>query len=588
MVGQTVIPVTAVSLETITGYTLTDDKFAVKVDMNQKLSDIFNGNFQGTKIQMTDDMLNASNPNQVADGYEDDQEFYMAYVNNRGIQTAYNALLKFEHNVTGDEVLKALPGLWESYVPDNFESSVINAAESFQVGHVNATAPFQTLIEHWNTLPNAAGDRTEMFVTNHYVALMAYSTTGSDQFLDSGDDMYLGYTFAFNYLQEAINDFIETETGTADFIAPYNAVPFFTNPSTGVYEFGVEYQNLFVVWQAIDMEDFNTRAGHIIFGGDIAAMTLLDSLKFTYRLTYTELGPSAIDPTITEVWADIQTTYDFGETNLLITDESAWPGGFTPSDSDSFLLNDPEYTFTLPSGLADAIQLYDPSFPDTFTVQLPDFAFYLNDDAKRRIAWDAGGYGMIMTTMTNVFALDLKTRQEQVFTHQTNETDTDDYVNATIDVLATGNKAFHTSFSNKLTYTLTGTGIHDGSYMVAVEYWPADATFAQGLGWFYFKLELGLAGAFLYILAKEMGLDTVAQQGRILSVDHSAYFTLTAFWRWSGGAINHDPTYTAMSGEKEEGEETDTASSEGAFTPGFEFLVAVLAVVPIALYKKRK
>ncbi|MHA2499171.1 MAG: hypothetical protein ACXAEL_06360, partial [Candidatus Hodarchaeales archaeon] len=241
------------------------------------------------------------------------------------------------------------------------------------------------------------------------------------------------------------------------------------------------------------------------------------------------------------------------------------------------------YVFDLPQAFLDIVDSLVSGFPEQITVPLPDLTFYLNDDAKRRIGYSEGGYGMTMVTMTNAFAVGMTPAHP----------DTAGKITDTIDILANGEKAFVTSFTEKTDYTLSGlpadmTG--NGPHTAIIDYFPAGNTYIQNLGTFYFELEVGFAKAFLYLLALEMGLDNAADQGRIVDVAHHAYVTLTEYPAWNGGAIDHDPTYTAISGQGEggTGSESEEDSSAGAFAPGFEFLTVFLAAIPLVLYKKRK
>lgn len=580
-------PAAAVTLQDVTGYSLEDEKFAVKIDMNQDFYSLIKGGSpQENRIRMTGDILDSNNAKIDPDTTytKDDQEFYMAYANQDGIQAAYNALTKFEHNVSAAEVLDVfwdrldLPSAAD--VP-TIKQQILLYASDYSVGYVNATAPFQALVEHWRTLPDpTSGVGTDFFVTNNYVALMAYKATAIDPYLGPDDEKYLGYTFAFNYFRDAVNTKIKESTGTADFVKPYNAVPFFRSITDG-YEFGIEYSNLFVIWQSIPQARIDDAGGAVVYGDEIVAASLLDSLKFTYTFTTTSLGPSPLDPNIEIVHGDIQAKYDFGKTNLLIiAGDDNMPAG---TWDESFALNDTaaDYVFPIPQAFVDIVNGIPTvsGFPTEITVPLPPMTFYLNEDAQRRIGHADGGFGIAMVTMTNTFAVGITP------TYPTGALADPE----TIDILANGEKAFVTTFSGKYDYTLDHwNNSLDGSYDVIIDYLPSVA--AGNVGKFYFELEIGLLMIFGHILAKELGLDTIANQDRIFSVDHSAYYTLTEYWKWDGGAISHDPTYTAISGQGDEADGTGTAegSSAGAFAPGFEFLVVVLAAIPLVIYKKRK
>ncbi len=226
------------------GQSFSDPHFAIEVDL------IGAGNWANPTPETPDlvrDLLDPSatttdsNPNEALD-------FFMVFMNKSGIETTYSALEKLEYNLTFGDLLKdEVYDIVNALVPIKPEYKAALESSIFQI---NATAPFQQLVQHYYTPEYMEKD--EVFVTNNFMCLVAYTAgTGTNTTtMDMADELYIGYTFSVQQMIDAINDVL-LENGHTYQIGDYNYKPSFTQTIDG-YNFGIEYSNVFVLWQKID------------------------------------------------------------------------------------------------------------------------------------------------------------------------------------------------------------------------------------------------------------------------------------------------------------------------------------------------
>jgi hypothetical protein len=515
-----------------------------------------------------------------------------------GIETAFSALEKFEHMLTFKDFIAddTYDDIWAAgaLVPQ------LRDALEAPLSHVNATAPFQQLVQHFNT-PTEDGFK-DVFVTNNFMALIAYSTgTGSDPLLmDENDDLYLGYTFAIQNLTDAINEALVANGH--DPIGYYDFESSFEKTDTG-YEFGIKYTNMLVLWQDIDVaprgvdvfgagdhsEYLKADTGGIVFGGNLVAASLLDYISFDYifETSVISLANEYIEGRVT-------TEYDIGETNLLITPDNA----AYIADNAADWNHDPfaglfQYTLTIPDELAnfnfDPYGL--PDIPNSVTVDLPELAFFVDDDAKVRMRKE-NGFGLTVATATTSFGVDVVDPEYE-------------YADDNIDINMGGKTYFYTEFTDKKTYKLLGLedlwsiDPNTDRDVVVIPFDPSGwGAINFGIAKAYFAVEFGLAYGFTIFMAKQIAefMSMSSSATAYVSVD-LLYFTFTEFPEWYGGEIIHDPAYSAVAAMAAVGDESSSVpagessekkeqSSDGM--PGFELLSVLLGILPLyALYRKR-
>jgi hypothetical protein len=210
-----------------------------------------------------------------------DSKFYAAYINTGQVQTFYMALM--------------------NYTFDN--RNVSN----------QGVAPFQVLLQHYR-----APGGNHVIIQNSFAGLVAYQENGTVNGVpDKNDTMYYGYTLNSEMHKHMINRYLSTEIGYSPF--NQNLIPKVTplplsNTTTGdliEYTFGMSYENLFVLWHQIDRsDDMNTTTKAVNVLDKIVAISSLDSINFTYKLTGTVVEDKAVNITTT-------TEYDIGKTSDL-------------------------------------------------------------------------------------------------------------------------------------------------------------------------------------------------------------------------------------------------------------------------------
>jgi hypothetical protein len=357
---------------------------------------------------------------------------------------------------------------------------------------------------------------------------------------------------AIQNLSDIFNEALVVNGHSEDQIKHFNFESKFKITSKG-FEFGIKYTDLFVLWQKIDVEPktidvfagegdhgeyLKDETGGIVFGGEIVAASLLDYILFDY------VFETSVFREVNEyVEGTVTTHYDIGETNLLITpDDAAYVADHADNWTHDPFTGEFSYTLTIPDAIAnynfDPLGL--PDIPNSVTVDLPELAFYVDDDAKTRLKMH-NGFGLTVATATTSFGVDVVDPDY--------ETEGDD-----INLNMGGKKYFFTEFTDKKTYKLLGLedlwGINPNIDQ-PVEVIPFDPT-GWGVANFgvakaYFAVEFGLAYGFTKFMVDELGkfMSMSPDAAAYVSVD-LLYFTFTEFPKWFGGEIIHDPTYSAV------------------------------------------
>lgn len=557
------------------GYSFSEDYFAIEVDLYPDPTD----------PDLIRDLLNDSA--ETGDTNElEDLQFYMAYMNKSGIEVAFSALEKMEHDLTfGDlldsgveTVLRALGG------------DVVTALDT-TIFHINATAPFQQLVQHFTT-----PWMDDVFVTNNFMCLIAYSSSPDDPTMDSSDELYIGYTFSIQELIDAVNEVLVANDHSADQIGHFEYEASFTPTATG-YKFGIEYTNMFVLWQRIDIKprgiDIFDAAGQyikpdtngIVFGQDIAAASVLDHIGFEYEFTTQEItGANQY------ILGSVTSHYNIGETNFLVTkDNQAFLDSVSNWNHTPFIAA-PSYTFDIPDSLKGySVPGLGLSVPSSVTINLNDLAFYLDDDAKARIHMH-NGFGLTVATATTTFGVSIEDPGDVSYDDKTG-------TDKVIDLQMGGNTFFHTDFVGKDTYKLLG--LQDLLGIDPTVDRPVHIIPFSPSGWAvhnvakeYFAVEFALAFGFTRFIAQELTPQyfNIPAGTAEVYVTTVLYFTFTEFPEWYGGEILHDPAYSAVAAMAAgDTSDTDTPPPTDTGIPGFELLSTILAIPPLyALYRKRR
>ncbi len=155
----------------VLGHDFSESAFALELDFNAGLGTKLND--LPAKTEVVRDFTNPSNPAvRTSDSDESrDQQFFLAYVNQSGIETAYLALEKLE-----------------------FDVNVSALGQTQRLFRVNGTMPFQSLFQHYTF------EGKDVFILNQFNGLFAYTTTENDPKLDPSDTVRFGYTLAEQHL----------------------------------------------------------------------------------------------------------------------------------------------------------------------------------------------------------------------------------------------------------------------------------------------------------------------------------------------------------------------------------------------------
>ncbi len=544
-----------------------ENYFAIEIDLNADLDNFKNHQFNN--VDVIRDLENNSfvgtdtNPDL-------DQQFFLSYVNASGIETAYLALEKIEFD------LKFNPP---------FGSPI-------SIGNVNGTAPFQSIVQHFQSYGN------DIFITNYFNGFVAYSTTPNDEVLDENDTSYLGYTLVESHLLDLLQNALDTNNINKT-LGSYGFEPIFSAGDTtgNGTEFGIKYTNMLVAWQNLAAgfsgnvslpgsvsDSLIPGSQMVVTGGNLVAMSLFDSIEFKYEVS--------LETNATHTIANIVTTYNLGPVSLLIVRESQETYNDILNNVSSVTsansLHMPTQTLEIPVGNIGIIQ-----------ITIPELSIYVDAAARARIdahaVSDVGatGFGISVVSSTNVIVV-----QHEVLIPNT----VDDGQNITIPLYVGSNKIFDTSFEGKSTYSKDMT-IDGGSLLtglpVYVDVVSKDHVQVQDIFKDYFNLQQYMTTSFARFMGSKVSPLIAAElQNKPdyldVDIDHSAYLTFVQMGQWSGYPLTQDPTFSAVSTVSTTGgEDTETGGGTGGgegptgIVPGFE-VVAVIAAIPVAYFILKK
>ncbi|MFV2015111.1 MAG: hypothetical protein ACC656_06775, partial [Candidatus Heimdallarchaeota archaeon] len=458
---------------------------------------------------------------------------------------------------------------------------------TINLGHVNGSAPFQTLMQYFNVL-----DR-DVFIANTFRGYLAYETTPTDPTLGPGDDVYLGYTMVETNFINFLNGVFGSKLAYT--IPDYGFEPLYTNTDTEK-SFGMNYTNFFVVWQDVKpapvdaLNAFDNNFDQVVTGKDIVAASVFEYLTFTYKIVETKLNA-------THTKVDVITEYDVGPMKLLITRDDATRYGLIEGFLSS--VTDGVNSFnTAAQDITINLKQYDTRLPNP-TISIPSLSFYTGDavtqriDASAVLGAGATGFGLAIATSTNVIVVG-----ENVEDHEP-LTDAQDSV---IPLNINGNSIYETSFEGKSTYdrTLNNGTVETGLPIYISTRSPSELSSFIDFGNVasdYFKAQSLMTNGLAVLSARELNPDrfgSILGPGDLnLRVDQTKYVTFVQMPQWSGLEVTQDPTFSAVAAVPQKaGDSTDTSnggdgkSSEPSGVPGFEFYAMILIVIPLAIKRK--
>jgi hypothetical protein len=507
-------------------------------------------------IQVLQDLGNSSNTKVVSEDLNEwyDQQYFFSHFNVEGVDNIYLALNKMEFNITMNILGKSI----------NF-------------GHVNGSAPFQSLIQYFKYMDK------DVLVANTFRGLMAYSTSDTDPTIDPTDEVLFGYSFVEQHLIDLLNTAL---TGHGfDTIPQYGFEPIYNEAD---HTFGMIYTNYFVVWQKTNptppsaLQSFAGKAfENVVTGGDMVAASLFDYLKFSYKV---QVNPSS---NATHKIVDVETTYDLGPMKWLITRDdlttyNAIKAGVSTIDSTN--------SFNRPTSDID-ILLTQVTPNILVKTSIPELSFYTGAAVEQRINTHAmkdigeTGFGVAVATSTNAYVVG------EIVKDTDSNTDTQDI---TVPLSFNNSTFYETNFVGKSSYSREFT---NGTVEKDLPVYISTRSLAQiselmdvsSLISTYFKLQSIQTYGITVFSARQLNPTRFASSSSSnlhLTVETTSYVTLVQMPKWSGLKVTQDPTFSAVAAVSQNTSGTSNSSTVKTGVPGFEVYLLVTVIPLITLRKK--
>ncbi|MFX1285574.1 MAG: hypothetical protein ACFFB5_18185 [Promethearchaeota archaeon] len=522
------------------GHCFSEHCFAVEVDLAVP---------ENTEPNLIRDLLYENALTNDSNKLKDDQ-FYTVFINDSGIDTFYTALEKVENNLTFGSLLD------ENDYNVFYATPAFHEALNTSIFRINASTPFQQLIQHYITPWDE-----DVFVTNNFMSLMAYSSNLTDREMDENDSLYLGYTITTQELIDAVNELLRLNNQTYQ-ITPFNYKPSFEETTNG-FNFGINYTNMFVLWQEVNLpvkgvdvfgndQHIKDDTRGVIFGQDIYAATVLDFVSFNYVFETIEISGK-----FSYIKGRLTAHYDIGETSFLLITEDSIPSGAWNHTPFAAV---PSYTLEVPNDLVGTPSPGGGTIQNNVTIYLPESTFYMEDDARERIQMD-NGFGLTVTTTTTTFGIDVVNPE---YNTQPDE----------INLYMGGYTYFTCEFHNQK-------GVNPSLITVFTPFdWPISNVAKE-----YFKVEFDLVYDITKFVINKISseLNTMPESAS-LYIGTILYFTFTDFPKWYGCGIINNFTYYTIAAMTAPSSSTTSTSMTSEPPPtsshtGFEIFYPILGLL---------
>ncbi len=209
------------------------------------------------------------------------------------------------------DVLKEIDKIANTHLGDNknlsFRASYINIGrvqnlyfglEKWQWNTADnvaqGTAPLQLLIQRYHAVGGM-----DVIAINAFTGLVAYRNNENNTYgrPDKNSELYYGWSLYGELLKSYCNQIGHDDFGVPDYeLFDTNVVgtatPIWDNSTENTVKFGMSYENLFIFWQKVNIavEPNNTAGGAQAVFGQMAAVSVMESLNFSYTLTSEDLG----------------------------------------------------------------------------------------------------------------------------------------------------------------------------------------------------------------------------------------------------------------------------------------------------------
>ncbi len=382
-------------------------------------------------------------------------------------------------------------------------------------------APYQMMINHFHT----AGD-LEVFTINTFMGLLAYRELPGQQngVPNKDEDMYLGWTAyseLFKYIfNEGLNrsgvpEYARFDLGIRGEVTPVTMTEEIVGENI-TYRYGMSYENIFVVWQEIDIEtnilNDTTELNYVNIVERVSAFGMLDSLNYSYEVSgvKSESGETQVKTT---------TSYEIGAFNQL------WIMDDGPQIADYF----GGYSYVYNGTTLRPMALYNTS--NTITdrlngnVTIPGFSlaianyvnmFVLGVNPPERVAQDENDRVIDPNTDSNITRADVMLRARRRLI-----------------------KAFEISFEGKDNYILNG---DIGNPLRAINVIVTNTKMRSPLASNLYQMASGFIERLFGTIYSDFG---PTERNWVLYNSESLFY-LTCFPQWGGQTIVNDPTFTVF------------------------------------------
>ncbi len=382
--------------------------------------------------------------------------------------------------------------------------------------------PYQMLLQFYH-LPN-----------NHYIVsqnifggLVAYERSNVTRNIPgSSDAIYYGHSLNMDEHKTLLNSIFNDELGFSPFsknppiVTPLE-IEKTTNDNQIEYNFGMSYENLFILWQPFQSNmDLNRTDNANELLSSIVAISHLESLNFTYKLRSSNLQNQAINATIeteydigavTDLWIlgdGDEETVNLGGTHYSVDSENIDIGRYNTTEAIVHRLSRNENSTGFSLGLGNFAQVAHISIqPDADRLQSVGF----RDSANNAILPDALQHNL---SAVNIFAGDIQ--------------------------------AFAIDFASKPDYLLNGTDLYDAP----VSTYPTSAinvpTYGNLNRLFMNFITPHLEGVIRNRLLEQGRFARRRQPSVTINMDTQELFYVICFPEWNGLPIHQDPLFTAF------------------------------------------
>ncbi len=462
-----------------TGHKFTEESFAIIYDVlsNKLVEDLTPGEFE--------EELNNQN---VDPAPYADANFYCAYINLGQVQTMYMAIA--------------------NYTLDNRNNT--------QFG----VSPYQIMQQHFRT-PSGK----HVLVQNSFAGLVAYQETGELNGVPNKDDnLYYGNSLRSQFHKFLLNRKLSNSLGFDPLnidevpIATPKILTKTTNGDEVEYTFGMDYENLFVVWHSMHVDE--NIEGTILAENllsKIVAFSSIDYLNFTYKISGTLDEDNPVNITTT-------TEYDIGPI------------------SDLWIINDQE----------SKTQEMGGSFYDLVDSTKNISRYNTPSSVGDRLNGDneVQGFGLAVANYARIKVISVSESDEntiKINNENGKEIDSEnsDINVSSLDIKENGITAFNIDFASKPNYTLDG-----GEPMPApVKLYPQIRLKGESINdidglshRFINSINMGLIQARVSSINEKFDLE---DKNFEVDVNKRNVFYTICFPQWEGKSINQDPTFTA-------------------------------------------